>query len=359
LNNERRAKIHSLASGLLKFLSGGTLTVIGLCVLLVLTIGGTVYQVEHGLYQAQKDYFQSWIVLLFGFLPFPGGQLTLWVLTLNLILASAFRLKRTTRALGLHIIHWGLILLLVGSFISYRFGQESQVTLFEGEQANVSVDYRLWELAVWSESDPARMVSAIDFDGLGAGDKFTLGTLPLTIKAAYPNARATANGLEAVKGGNPEQRLPGAILAFPGGAQQLVWAGSEPQALILGGVTYRLALRRIRYPLPFTIRLLQFKKETHTGTSMAKSYESLVEIHQGGASRQVRIYMNHPLREAGLTFYQSSYAEDRGRQSSTLAVVRNVGWWLPYASSGLIFLGMLLHFIVMFYRKVVRHETAD
>lgn len=359
MNTELKSRIRVLWGAAFHFLSGGTLTVIGLCALLVLTIGGTVYQVEHGLYQAQKDYFQSWIVLLFGFLPFPGGQLTLWALTVNLILSSTFRLKRTLRALGLHIIHWGLILLLVGSFISYRFGQESQVTFFEGEQAHVSVDYRLWELAVWSEADPARIVSAVDFDGLSAGAKIALGALNIEIRATYPDARATANGLEAVKGGKPEQRLPGALLSLPNGALLPVWAGIEYREIIEGNVAYRLALRRIRYPLPFSIRLLEFKKETHAGTSMAKSYESLVEIDPGGVARQVRIYMNHPLREAGLTFYQSSYAEDRGRKSSTLAVVRNAGWWLPYASSALIFLGMLAHFLSMFFRKVLRRETAD
>jgi hypothetical protein len=359
LNSEIKHRIRGLSAAAFHFLSGGTLTVIGLCVLLVLTIGGTVYQVEHGLYQAQKDYFQSWIVLLFGFLPFPGGQLTLWALTVNLALSSTFRLKRTLRALGLHIIHWGLILLLVGSFVSYRFGQESQVTFFEGELANVSIDYRLWELAAWSEADPARLVSAVDFDGLSAGSKVALGALPIVIRAAYPNARATAYGLEAVKGGKPEQRLPGALLSLPNDVLLPVWAGNEYQEIIVDGVSYRIALRRIRYPLPFSIRLLEFKKETHTGTSMAKSYESLVEINQGGVARQVRIYMNHPLREAGLTFYQSSYAEDHGRKSSTLAVVRNVGWWLPYASSALIFLGMLAHFISMFYRKVLRRESSD
>jgi hypothetical protein len=54
------------------------------------------------------------------------------------------------------------------------------------------------------------------------------------------------------------------------------------------------------------------------------------------------IYMNHPLRYAGETFYQSSFLA--GDQGTILQVVRNPGWLLPYLACAIVALGLLIHF---------------
>ena len=70
-----------------------------------------------------------------------------------------------------------------------------------------------------------------------------------------------------------------------------------------------------------------------------------MEIESGGLRREALISMNRPLRFRGYTFYQSAYGEDdQHGASSTFAVVKNAGRWLPYISSALIFLGLVLHF---------------
>jgi hypothetical protein len=51
---------------------------------MVLTFWGTVYQVEHGLFAAQERFYNSWLILVAGFVPFPGTQLVLAVLLVNL-----------------------------------------------------------------------------------------------------------------------------------------------------------------------------------------------------------------------------------------------------------------------------------
>jgi cytochrome c biogenesis protein ResB len=101
------------------------------------------------------------------------------------------------------------------------------------------------------------------------------------------------------------------------------------------------------YPLPFTIRLDHFKAEFHPGTDVAKSFESLVTITTGPVQRQVRIYMNNPLRYKDYTVYQASYDTDStGRQHSTLAVVKNFARILPYIACLFVFLGLALHFLI-------------
>jgi cytochrome c biogenesis protein ResB len=101
------------------------------------------------------------------------------------------------------------------------------------------------------------------------------------------------------------------------------------------------------YPLPFTIRLDHFKAAFHPGTDVAKSFESLVTITTGSLERQVRIYMNNPLRYKDYTVYQASYDTDStGRQYSTFAVVKNFARILPYIACFVVFFGLALHFLI-------------
>jgi len=115
------------------------LTVICLLLFFVLTILGTIYQVHHGLFAAQQRFFDSWIFPVFRVVPFPGGQLVMTVLFVNLLFSLLFRLKLGWRYLGLALIHLGLLTLLVGGFVSHYFSQESLLTLGEGDSSSVAL----------------------------------------------------------------------------------------------------------------------------------------------------------------------------------------------------------------------------
>jgi hypothetical protein len=52
--------------------------------------------------------------------------------------------------------------------------------------------------------------------------------------------------------------------------------------------------------------------------------------------------MNHPLRHAGETFYQTNFIGND--QGTILQVVKNPGWLMPYVSCILVALGMIVHF---------------
>ena len=67
--------------------------------------------------------------------------------------------------------------------------------------------------------------------------------------------------------------------------------------------------------------------------------------------------MNHPLRYAGYTFYQASYAIDAtGRETSTLAVVHNRSRVVPYVGALAVGLGLAVHFI---QTLVLRRRTRS
>ena len=66
-------------------------------------------------------------------------------------------------------------------------------------------------------------------------------------------------------------------------------------------------------------------------------------------NREVDIYMNNPLRYAGLTYYQHQMGRlesTDGVPYSVLQVVHNPGWLTPYAGCFVVALGMVVQFLM-------------
>ena len=75
--------------------------------------------------------------------------------------------------------------------------------------------------------------------------------------------------------------------------------------------------------------------------------------------RELIIFMNNPLRYKNYTFYQASYSVDaRGRELSTLAVVKNSGRLLPYISCLVTFTGLVVHFLSMAFRSQLKTKEV-
>ncbi len=366
---------------MLKLLSSSKITVVCLFLLFVLTFWGTIAQVQQGLYAAQDRFFNSFYFLAGGFIPFPGAQLVLWVFFINLICMLSLSYKKYTRwdNSGLLIIHAGLILYFVAAFMIFHLSSESNVHLAEGQGTNVSVSYHEWELAYWADDSSEREVTAFDVRDFKPGFQvpFADKDFSLTVNKFYLNADAYSDA--TVKKGHPEilnasgitmltekplnkeneQNIEGGVFDLKANGNSyslyLFGADGEPTSVDMAGKTYYFVLRHKRYPLPFTIRLDHFKAEFHPGTEMAKSYESLVTVTTGTLSRQVRIYMNNPLRYKDYTVYQASYDNDStGRQYSTLAVVKNSARIMPYVACLLVFFGLALHFLIQAFLAKAR-----
>jgi cytochrome c biogenesis protein ResB len=136
-------------------------------------------------------------------------------------------------------------------------------------------------------------------------------------------------------------------------AQKITAQLTHPQSVAVGGKTYTFVLWPERVVFPFS---LQLEKATHTvyeGTDIPKDFRSRVRLHnpQTGEDREVEISMNHPLRYAGLTFYQ--YQMDAGQATqqagrlptSVLQVVHNPSWLTPYVGCAMVALGLVIQFM--------------
>src|ERR1700733_13986334 len=107
-----------------KFFCSLRLTVVLLGFALILVFVGTLAQVHEGLYEAQVRYFKSWYIwrptVGNGVWPIilPGGYLIGTMLLLNLIAAHIKRFQFTVKKLGINMIHFGLVILLLGQLLT-------------------------------------------------------------------------------------------------------------------------------------------------------------------------------------------------------------------------------------------------
>jgi hypothetical protein len=113
-------------------------------------------------------------------------------------------------------------------------------------------------------------------------------------------------------------------------------------------------------PLDFGIHLVDFQEQTYPGISLAASFESHVIVHPEQEDEfPVRIYMNHPLKYEGYTFYQASFQRTPGGEEITvLSVARDPGMTVSFAGYCILVAGLLLIFFVKPYLRRLDDHVA-
>ena len=365
------------------------LTVVLLIMSMILVFAATLAQVELGVWGVQQKYFHSFFVMQV--IPqtgitvpaFPGGYLIGGLLLINLLAAHIYRFKLEWRKSGIQLTHAGLILLLVGELLTGLLAEESLMRIDEGQTKHYSESYRQYELALLDLTNPAyNDVVAIPETVLAETGTIQHPQLPFQVKIKdyYPNAslqrrspapdtppaRATAGigpSITAIPLPlNPKENegnLPVAFVELVGTEGTLgTWLVSpalgQPQTLTYQGHTWELTLRQHRYYQTHTVKLLNFTHEKYAGTDIPKNFASRIQLTTDNKSedREVLIYMNNPLRYAGLTYFQAGF--ENNDRTSILQVVRNPNWILPYIACLMMGLGLLIQFsihLVSFSRK--------
>jgi hypothetical protein len=381
---------------LFQFFSSLKLTVVLLSLSLILIFFGTLDQVQYGIWHTQELYFESFLVvwtfpehaplgqhLHWIRIPMPGGYLLGGMLLINLLAAHFNRFKLSWAKCGIFLIHSGLILLLISELMTDILAVESQMPVDEGGTSNYSQGFRENELVFIDRSHPEHdSVHAIPASLLKPGKRINVPNTPLSIRTVryHGNAeigRATSGSPAesiatrgaAVRMGiivNPkpetysedEINTVTAFVEVIKGEDSLgTWLVSNvmderfpPQMVDAGDRSFEIALRFTRHYYPFEIELIDFKHEKYPGTEVPFNFSSEVKVtHQDSTKNQkALIYMNHPLRYEGLTFFQASFANQD--KTSIFQVVRNPGWLLPYLSVLLMGLGMCAQFGMHFFK---------
>ena len=369
------------------------LTVVLIAFSIVLIFAATLDQVNLGIWAVQQKYFHSLFVMWnLGDIPvpiFPGGYLIGGFLLINLIAAQVYRFKFTAKKSGIWLTHIGLILLLIGELLTGLWQEEFALRLDEGETKNYSESYRFNELAITETTDSKfDDVVAIPEKFVARGEPIQQAKLPFRVvpKVYYPNAALAARdanaptaqptpatmgiGLQAVATPLPltyrqnERNAPAAYIELvgPDGALGTWLVSADPrmpaQRFDYAGRSWKIAFRFERSYKPYSLTLLNFSHDRYAGTDIPKNFSSRLRLNtpNGTDDREVLIYMNNPLRYAGLTFYQAGFENDD--KTTILQVVRNPSWQLPYIACTLMTLGLVVQFCIHLVAFIARRRPS-
>jgi hypothetical protein len=368
-----------MTSNLVQFfkpLASLKLTIVCLACAMVLVFVGTLDQVQVGVYEAQLRYFKSFF--LYFSLPgsqlkipwFPGGYTLGGILLLNLIAAHLSRFKLSWKKVGILVLHSGLILLLVGQLVTSVFEEESQIQLDQGQTKNYSESPYLDELAIIDSSGAnADEVISVPASRLAKGRSISLPGEGLTLQVNdfYENA-ALVSPNQLPSENYPHLRVGPMAVAVPIPRTYKQDERNQPAAsvsLVQNGQqigSWSLASgfpRPIQFsagPKPFSITLEEFRHDRYAGTEIAKNFSSKVRLVDPSVheNREALVFMNHPLRYAGLTFYQAGFGNND--TTTVLQVMKNPSWLVPYISCGMMALGLVIQFgmhLISFVRRRV------
>lgn len=396
---------------LFQFLSSIRLTLFLLTASLILIFFGTLDQVQYGIYFTQQKYFEHAFVIweyppqwIFGnelswlHLPMPGGYFLGPLLVINLACAHFRYFRPSWKKIGIPLIHGGVVLLLIGQLWTQVLQKEYFLWLGEGESRNFVESFHYDEFVLIDKSNPqSDTVYSWDARALSTeGTVLRHDALPFSVEvlwyarnaAIFPrpeNSPARFPELPADSGiaaerdllalpqsptfAEGERNVTSAVVRLRDPAGQAI--GSylvanifrqtlplreyfPPQSFQYQGKTWEIALRFTRQYLPASVQLLDFQHDRYPGTDIPYNFSSEVRLLEPGEStgRSTLIYMNHPLRYAGLTFYQASFADNDTK--SMFQVVHNPARWVPYAACAITTVGLLLQFIISLYQHVLR-----
>lgn len=400
---------------LIRFFTSLRLAVVCLAAATVLVFIGTLAQVDLGLWDVQKKYFQS----LFVFwnpngtnlqIPvFPGGYLLGWMLVINLVASHWLRFKTTRKNLGIALTHAGVLLLLLGQFVTELVQVESAMRLEEGESSSWSESVRHTELAITETIGDEQRVVVIPDSVLARKGEVRHPDLPFRLRVRewhenseprlVQNARAEELPLSfaplPVTRRMDQSNIASARIAVldDAGVERLVdisvflsdnqargsllrWANDslgydigpllqKAQRITHHGREFSISLRPTRYykfagagQKPCVITLLDFRHDKYEGTATPRNFSSRIVVlnPNTGEQREALISMNTPFRFAGETFYQGSF-DPRNENVTILHVVRNPVWLSPYLACVLVGIGLSIHFVMRLLNSLGRKRV--
>lgn len=298
---------------------------------------------------------------------------------------------------GIVLLHAGIGLLMFYELYVSVSATEAQMHLQEGQTVNFVKDIRELELAVIDPSHPDHDQVVVVPESIllaGRDEPIQHNDLPFNVqliefqknsnlrrvKPGDQNPATAGSGLQWVaeeiratsgtdSGG--EVDLSAAYVKVTGKDGKdygtyllslLMAAQDVPEKITVGDKTYDVYLRFKRIYKPYTMHLVDVRKDDYIGTDTPRNYSSDLRLvdPSRNVDREVHIWMNNPLRFSGETFYQSGYHRDSrtGVESTTLQVVDNSGWMIPYVACMIVAMGMLAQFSITLLRFLKRRKSA-
>jgi ABC-type transport system involved in cytochrome c biogenesis permease subunit len=314
---------------------------------------------------------------------------------------------------GIALLHFGVAMLMISELQVGLLAKENMLSLVEGETSDFIRDIRERELAIITQkTDGKDQVIVIPEDRLqkaataapeksdeaaisppAPGQVISLPSLPfdVVVREFQRNSRlrglipgdklrtdaglgsfAAPERLEPVTGmddSHDQSAIYIDVVSRDGGkvlhsmlvAQNVSELRGAPLAekATVDGKDYYFYLRFQRNYRPYEVKLVDVSRTNYVGTATPRDYRSEIEITnpKDGSTDKFTLWMNNPLRYKGETFYQSGFqALEDGKEASTISVVNNTGWMLPYIACMIVSFGMFAQFGQTLFRFLDRTE---
>jgi len=322
---------------------------------------------------------------------------------------------------GIALLHFGVAMLMVSELQVGLLAKENMLSLIEGESSTFVRDIRERELAVISQKpDGKDRVVVIPEVRLMDAAKYTEATsdsnklqeaagsapdarrtvshpaLPfdVVVRRFYRNSRLrgllpddtlrTTEGLGSFAAPEPLEPVTGMddshdqsavyvdlvksgtgkVLHSMLVAQNVSELRGAPLAekATVDGTDYYFYLRFQRNYRDYEVKLVDVSRTNYVGSATPRDYRSEIEITnpQDGSTDKFTLWMNNPLRYKGETFYQSGFqALEGGKEATTISVVNNTGWMLPYIACMIVSFGMFAQFGQTLFRFLDKTERTS
>ncbi|MCH2203419.1 MAG: cytochrome c biogenesis protein ResB [Fuerstiella sp.] len=309
---------------------------------------------------------------------------------------------------GIVVIHLGVMILMVSELVVGLYGHESLMFIIEGDSVNFAKDVREIELAIVTsdgdqdsvvvvpealllQSESAAQAGQSESAVISLAEHHMPFDLRVTefyrncqLRSSEPGDTLTSIGmgafavpveLDPVDGMNDETDQSAAYIEIvdrqsrePIETILTSFNASEsrpfilPERVTLDNKTWDLSLRFHRNYRPYDVKLLDVRRDTYVGSATPRNFESKVLItdNETGKAEEFTLWMNNPLRYKGETFYQSGYHPlPTGNEATTLQLVRNSGWMLPYIGCVVVAFGMFAQFWQTLRRFLVRTSAKN
>jgi ABC-type transport system involved in cytochrome c biogenesis permease subunit len=188
---------------------------------------------------------------------------------------------------------------------------------------------------------------------------------PLGAGSPKENEAAAYIRIKPKAGQNPAAHPPQTLLVAQrfGDASMILGAPMDLyEPVVWNGKTYDIALRNRRNQKPFALTLEDIRKEDYIGTATPRDYSSYIVLNDPSrqvVDRKIRIWMNNPLRYAGQTIYQSGYHPLPSGEATSLQLVTNTGWMIPYVACMIVIVGLMSHFLLSLSRFISRQTRES
>ena len=327
-------------------------------------------------------------------MPSPSSLRILWQLLKAglpavVLLAGCWMVFR--KRAGIVLLHAGIGLLMVNELIVYTLHEEGSMRIQEGETVNFVQDIRTTELAIVDPSAPDQdEVTVVPQSFIEESEVIQHEDLPFDIKPvlflqnsvlteikpdeenladAGAGKTWTANQTDTNSGTDTSGKVDVSaayvqLLEKESGRDlgtYLVSLELKPQKINVSGKDYEVALRFKHVYKDYYVNLIDFRKDDYLGTNTPQNYSSDIRLIDPtrGVDREIKIWMNNPLRFAGETFYQSDYDPTAPVETTILQVVKNTGWMIPYVACMIVGAGLLAQFSITLSRFLRRRAEGQ